>query len=47
MTYQAKRKPDDVPRLWRVFQLALRDAPLEDSDFVKAFDEACQVRGLA
>lgn len=47
VAYQVWRKPDDVPRLWRVFRLALGDAPLENPDFLKAFDDAQQVRGTS
>lgn len=47
VAYQAKREPDDVSRLWKVFRLALGDAPLEDADFLEAFDNALQVRGTS
>jgi 5-methylcytosine-specific restriction protein B len=42
--YQIERKPHDVQRLWRVFRLALGDNPLEQSDFLQAFDEALEVK---
>ena len=42
--YQPWRKPHDIPRLWRVFRLALGDNPLENADFLKAFDEALEVK---
>jgi 5-methylcytosine-specific restriction protein B len=45
VAYQARRKPDDVQRLWRVFRLALGDNPLENAEFLEAFDEALEVRG--
>lgn len=47
VTYQAQRKPDDVSRLWRVFRLALGDDPLEKPEFLKAFDDALQVRAVS
>jgi 5-methylcytosine-specific restriction enzyme B len=42
--YQPWRKSHDIPRLWRVFRLALGDNPLENVDFLKAFDEALEVK---
>src|SRR5215510_258152 len=42
--YQSSRDTDDVPRLWRVFQLALEDHPLERFEFLQAFDEALAVK---
>jgi 5-methylcytosine-specific restriction protein B len=44
VAYQFQRQPEDVPRLWRVFRLALADSPLESPEFLQAFDEALQVR---
>jgi 5-methylcytosine-specific restriction protein B len=44
IAYQKSRKPDDVARLWRVFRLALRDDPLDDQEFLEAFDAALEVR---
>jgi len=47
VAYQARRKPDDVPTLWRVFRLALGKRPLENPDFLRAFDDALKVRGTS
>ncbi len=44
VSYRPLRKTDDVPRLWRVFRLALGENPLDQPDFLRAFDEALQVR---
>ena len=41
---QASRSGDDVQRLWRVFQLALGPDPLQDENFLRAFDEALEVK---
>jgi 5-methylcytosine-specific restriction enzyme B len=41
---QISRGISDVGRLWRVFQLALEDNPLEKEEFLKAFDEALTVK---
>src|SRR6266540_1077699 len=41
---QASRNANDVERLWRVFQLALEENPLENKDFLLAFDEALKVK---
>jgi 5-methylcytosine-specific restriction protein B len=38
------RRADDVHKLWRVFELALAEDPLENPDFLQAFDEALTVR---
>jgi len=46
ISYQYEREPEDVDKLWRVFQLALGDDPLNDSDFKLAFDAALGVRGV-
>ncbi len=45
-SYRPDRTPADIPRLWRVFQLALGPDPLADPAFAKAFDEALQVRAV-
>ena len=39
-----ERDEPDVARLWRVFSLALEENPLENEDFLKAFDEAMKVK---
>jgi 5-methylcytosine-specific restriction protein B len=44
IAYQPARKTDDVQRLWRVFRLALGKDPLDDPAFLKAFDEALEVK---
>ena len=41
---QARRDSNDVRQLWRVFQLALEDSPLEREEFLEAFDEALSVK---
>ena len=41
---QISRGISDVGRLWRVFQLALEENPLENEEFLKAFDEALAVK---
>ena len=41
---QISRGISDVGRLWKVFQLALEDNPLENDEFLKAFDEALLVK---
>ena len=41
---QASRGANDIERLWRVFQLALEEDPLESREFLKAFDEALKVK---
>ena len=43
--YQNERTERDIQRLWRVFRLALGADPLHDPDFLKAFDEALEVKG--
>jgi len=42
--YQKDRDIDDIPKLWRVFELALKDSPEKSDEFWKAFDEALKVR---
>ncbi len=44
VAFAADRGPDDVDRLWRVFELALGKDPLHDKMFLSAFDDALQVR---
>ncbi|HEU0295039.1 MAG TPA: AAA family ATPase [Anaerolineales bacterium] len=41
---QVSRDVNDVRRLWRVFQLALEDNPLEKNEFRQAFDDALTVK---
>ncbi len=41
---QTARDANDIPRLWRVFQLALGEHPLENKEFLHAFDEALKVK---
>lgn len=41
---QISRRASDIHSLWNVFQLALTENPLEDKTFLKAFDEALQVK---
>lgn len=41
---QYERDEQDVGRLWRVFSLALEDNPLDNEDFLRAFDEATKVK---
>src|SRR5215208_497313 len=41
---QPSRRVDDVQKLWRVFRLALEKNPLEDQEFLQAFDEALTVK---
>jgi 5-methylcytosine-specific restriction protein B len=43
-SFQGKRKAGDVEKLWRVFQLALKENPLNHMEFPKAFDDALTVR---
>lgn len=45
ISYQDKRRPGDVERLWNLFSLALGDSPLGDAAFGGAFDRALEVRG--
>lgn len=45
-SYHAKRGSDDIPHLWRVFQLALQENPLQDQQFLQAFNDALTVRGV-
>ena len=41
---QPSRRTGDVGRLWKVFQTALTENPLENEEFLHAFDEALQVK---
>lgn len=41
---QTLRDVNDVRRLWRVFKLALGENPLENKEFLAAFDEALKVK---
>jgi 5-methylcytosine-specific restriction protein B len=41
--YQPGRGVNDVKRLWNVFKLAFLDNPLDDKEFLKAFDDALEV----
>jgi hypothetical protein len=41
-----KRAATDVPRLWRLFKLALKSKPLEDPEFKQALDDAFKVRKI-
>ena len=41
---QKSRGITDVGRLWRVFQLALQENPLENNEFLQAFDDALAVK---
>ena len=44
VAYQPDRGKDDISRLWAVFKLALQENPLQDKQFLKAFDTALEVR---
>jgi 5-methylcytosine-specific restriction protein B len=44
ISFQPGRKADDVQRLWRVFRLAHSEHPLENPEFLQAFDEALEVK---
>lgn len=39
------RETNDIPKLWRVFQLAQKKSPLKSREFLKAFDNAANVKG--
>ncbi len=41
------RQKNDIPKLWRVFRLALNENPIEDPVFHEAFDEALKVWGVS
>lgn len=42
--YHKLRKPADIPHLWHLFRLALQDNPLQNPQFLQAFDEALAIR---
>jgi 5-methylcytosine-specific restriction protein B len=44
-TYKNTRKTGDIPKLWRVFQLALERSPLKNKGFLRTFDDALTVKG--
>lgn len=44
ISFQGKRKVGDVDKLWQIFQLALKEKPLNDQEFPKAFNDALTVR---
>lgn len=44
--YASERRPEDVPALWHVFELAQAPAPLESPEFAAAFDRALAVKGV-
>lgn len=46
VAYARDRKPDDVERLWDVFERALGPDPLNDPEFATAFDRALDVKGV-
>jgi 5-methylcytosine-specific restriction enzyme B len=41
--YHKARKPTDIPHLWHLFRLALQDNPLQNPQFLQAFDEALHI----
>jgi len=43
--YKPQKAINDVDKLWRVFKLALDKNPLENPEFLEAFDSALSVRG--
>lgn len=46
ISYSTKRKPQDVPTLWKIFRESLADAPLERPGFGELFDRALKIRGV-
>lgn len=42
--YQTARDVNDIPKLWQVFKLGLEKAPLNNNEFLQAFDEALTVK---
>lgn len=44
--YSPKRRPDDVPSLWRLFKIALQPDPFTVAEFGQAFDRALDVWGV-
>ncbi len=45
-SYGESRNPNDIPCLWRMFELALRDDSINDDAFSTTFNEAVSVRGV-
>lgn len=43
-SYKGKRRPEDIPLLWKVFRLAFGPDPFEDPAFMQAFDAAQEIR---
>ncbi len=41
--YHKSRKPNDISKLWQIFRLALQDNPLQNPQFLQAFDEALDI----
>jgi 5-methylcytosine-specific restriction protein B len=41
--YYATRSAEDIPMLWHVFKLALQENPLQQEEFLQAFDEALSI----
>lgn len=44
ISFQGKRKAGDTDKLWQVFLQALKESPLNNQEFKKAFDDALTVR---
>ena len=44
--YQNDRLVEDIPNLWDVFKLALKDEPMENSAFLEAFNRALCVKNV-
>ena len=44
--YLKDRNSEDIPNLWKVFELALKRAPFEDAAFSRAFDTALKGYGV-
>ena len=44
--YHESRKANDIQRLWRVFHLAFQKNPLQDEQFLQAFNEALSVNSV-
>ena len=42
--YQMARDVNDMPKLWRAFRLGFTETPLDNEDFLQAFDEALTVK---
>ncbi len=45
-SFASERKASDVPTLWRVFRLALAEAPLDNPAFAESFDAAVALKGV-